>query len=139
MLQVSDESKQKQLEELRDYLLGCVLCLYQTTIAESHANTAATYTAGGVECSFSGYARIDLDNWGSISLTADYHALIQEQIRVFTFTSGGGQYVYGYFVLDADGDLAWAEENPAGPTYLDTPGNVYVVLPRYTTDSENEI
>jgi len=116
-----------------NYLDTCVLRLYSNNHTPTDADVVGDYT----ECTFPGYAPINMNVWTSAVLNADDKAEIEEPIQ--TFTAGAivtPQDVYGIYVTDAGGDLVYAELNPAGVVVMSVAGQTYSYLPRVTLASE---
>lgn len=117
------------LEETRALLLTCELCLYKN----DYTPTDATVIADLTEADFTGYARIDLDGWTAAFLNAANIAEMRETLRTFTATGGAtANTIYGYFILDAGGNLMAVQRNPAGGQVINGAGQVYPVWPRVT-------
>lgn len=89
------------------------------------------------EADFDSYAAITLNNWDAASLNPDDKAFTEEDVR--TWTMGGSSTpntVYGVYVTTAGGALLYAERNPAGGVLINTAGQTYSYLPRFTFVSE---
>ncbi len=83
------------------------LKLFTNDITPADTDTAATYT----EASGGGYAAKTLTN-GSWTITVandPSDAVYAEQVWTFTGPLTGSATIYGYFVVDADGTLIYAE------------------------------
>lgn len=84
-----------------------------------------------VQANFSGYASQATTTWGIPFIDVD-RGRMNEVIHDFVHNGGGvSNDIYGYYMLYADGSLAFAERNdlapvPVGPTVT------YSVLPTYT-------
>jgi hypothetical protein len=132
-LVISDVGKQDLLAPLASFLAAnAVLRLYQNNHVPVHSDTAASYT----EANFPGYASIPLTSWGSVYLSADFHAWIDEVLRTFTSTgSSPANTIYGYYVTKGSGDLLFAEIAAVAVT-INAAGQVYQVLPRFSLTSE---
>lgn len=88
------------------------------------------------ECDFTGYAQQQMTAWSDAVLTAAGRAQIEETARIFSLTGIGSQDVYGYYVVDNDGALLWAERDDDGPRTVDTTHPDIAVVPRFTFASE---
>ena len=105
--------------------------LFNTAHAPDPSDVPGTYTA--IEATFPGYARQTLENWTPALLIASGFA--QTEADVVTWTRGAGagtEDIFGYFVLDASGNLLWAESPPWAPVTIDTLGQQLAFLPRFS-------
>lgn len=81
------------------------------------------------------YARTNLSDWPASTIVAD-RASTTNDPQTFTHDGAGGDIdVYGYFIVDGDGDLVGAERDPAAPVTLSVAGSAYVVTPTLTNDN----
>jgi hypothetical protein len=97
-----------------------------TTPSASGGDTAATFT----EASGGGYAAITLSN-GSWTVSASggiEQAAYAQQTFTFTGALSGSASIYGYYVVDADNDLIFAERAAASFTPANN-GDTYKVTP----------
>lgn len=104
------------------------LKLFISNTTPADTDTAVTYT----EASGGGYAAKTLTN-GSFTVTPandPSDAVYAEQTWTFTGALSGSATVYGYFVIDADGVLQWAERLGAAFTPT-TNGDVLRVTPKF--------
>jgi len=110
--------------------INLTLKLFATNVTPSAtgADTAAAFTeaAGG------GYAAITLTNgagnWTQSAVGGIEQVAYAQQTFTFTGALTTNATIYGYYVVDADGELIWAEK--AGSTF--TPannGDTYKVTP----------
>lgn len=110
-------------------LTGSILRLFQNNYTPLDTDTAANFT----QATFTGYAAITLNTWGTPFTNGSNKAEVDEIIRTFTQTGVGvTNTVYGYYVTDGSGNLLWAERNPAGGVAMNAIGNTYTVLPKMT-------
>jgi hypothetical protein len=114
---------------------GSSLRAFQSNHAFNPADTAATYLA--IECTFTGYASITLNAWGSAYLNSANKAECDETVR--SWIAGGAglpQTVYGIFVLDASGNLLYSELFSGGGVSLVASGDQCNYQPRLTLESK---
>lgn len=119
------------LEALRTggLLDGAELCLFVSNHANNPADDTAAYTA--IEATFGGYARRTLSTWSAPAVLSGY-SISQCSPEVWMATGAGlPQSVWGIFVLDAGGDLLYAELDPDGATVLTAAGQTFSYLPRW--------
>lgn len=116
-------------------LNGASLCLYNTNHTPTPTDTASTFNA--IEATFGGYARITLNSWSAAFLNASNAAETDELVRVFTATGAGlPQSIFGVYVLDAGGNLLYAELIPTGPVVLSAAGQHFAYQAVFTDKSE---
>lgn len=86
---------------------------------------------------FSGYAGLqNLTSWASVTWI-DPRASSTHGDVVWTHSGGAtANDIYGYYVVDAAGNLAWAERNASAPVTISAAGQTYTVTPKYTRRSE---
>lgn len=84
------------------------LKLFATDVTPADTSTAGSFT----EASGGGYSSKTLSNgsWTVASANDPSDAVYAEQTFVFTGTLTTNGTIYGYFVVDADGVLVWAEK-----------------------------
>ena len=104
------------------------LKLFTSNTTPADTDTAATYTeaAGG------GYAAKTLTN-GSFTVTVGNDpsdAVYAQQTWTFTGALTGNATIYGYYVVDADGVLQWAERLGAAYTPANN-GDALNVTPKF--------
>lgn len=90
------------------------LKLFTNNVTPADTDTASTYT----EASGGGYAAKTLTNGSFTVNTANdpSDATYAEQTWTFSGALTGNATIYGYYVVDADGVLQWAERLPASFT-----------------------
>jgi len=116
-----------------ELLESAELCLFKN----DYTPIATTVLADFTEADFDGYARIVLSGWPAAALDANDKA--STELAAQTFTKSGAvtaNTIYGVFVLDDVGNLLYAERNPAGGVVINTAGQTYSYLPRFTDKSE---
>lgn len=86
---------------------------------------------------FSGYAGLqDLLSWATPTWISPRASSTHANV-VWTHNGGGTPNdIYGYYVVDSLGDLAWAERNASAPVTISAAGQTYTVTPKYTRRSE---
>lgn len=132
-LKIPYDSTLEFLDSLVANLLdGADLHLYSNNHAPANADVVGDYT----ECTFPGYAAINLTGWPSASLDASNRASVELALQTFT---GGTiitpEDIYGIYVTDAVGNLLYAELNPAGVVSMASNGQSFSYLPRFTFKS----
>jgi hypothetical protein len=111
-------------------LLNATLHLYVSNYTPVLADVAATYNA--IEAAFGGYAAQTITDWGA---AATVSAKAKTVAGNYTFTASGTGLpatVYGIYVLDASGNLLYAEKNPTGGVTLSSAGHTFSYQPAFT-------
>lgn len=88
---------------------------------------------------FSGYAAVGLANLISWTTPVWVTPRAESTHGNVVWTHNGGATsndIYGYYVVDEAGNLAWAERNATGPVTISVNGQTYTVTPKYTRRSE---
>lgn len=108
--------------------------LYQNNVSIVSGTTVLT---DFVEATFSGYGTgLVVGSWNA-STWVDPRAIADAAPLYWTHNGGAtSNLIYGYFVTDGGGLLAWAEVNPSGPITINAAGQTYAVIPRYSRRSE---
>lgn len=111
---------------------------YKIGLFKNNWTPANTDTIGAVTpCNFSGYA--GLQTFSSWTAAHWVSPRAQTEHADVTWSHNGGgtpNDIYGYYVVDGTGALAWAERNASGPVTISASGQIYVVSPVYTRRSE---
>lgn len=106
------------------------LRLYSNDVSPAAGSSTATFTevAGG------GYADIDLDPGDWTVTVADPSTAEQpQQTFTFTGTTNSPGTIYGYFVVNADDELMWAERfDPSVLPFSPINGSTVKITPRIT-------
>ena len=88
---------------------------------------------------FSGYSTVGLHTFSSWA-SATWNSPRAEATHAdVTWTHNGGgtsNDIYGYYVVDGSGNLAWAERYASAPVTLSGSGQSFTVSPKYTRRSE---
>jgi len=87
--------------------------------------------------SFSGYSGLrDMITWNTPVITGS-RAVMQHGELLWHHDGGPDvDMVAGYYVVDTDGTLVWAEVRSAGPVLMQSATDVYRLVPAYTIRSE---
>lgn len=106
------------------------LKLYSNNVTPGETDTAATYTvvAGG------GYTNItlDKDDW---TIAAEVASQAQKQFD-FTSATSAPTTIYGYYVVNSDNVLMWAERfNESILPFIPTNGSAIKITPRFEAAS----
>lgn len=124
MLKVVHPAMQRMLNEMAP-----VMAVSLHLFSNDYLATRNSVLGDFVECDFSGYAD-QAPAWDpAIQNGVEDVALAP----ALTFTAGAGitpQSVYGYFVLDDNGDLGWGETFEGGPTVMASEGQELKIFPK---------
>lgn len=90
-----------------------------------------------VPCNFSGYDGLhDMLTWNTAVMVGN-QAVAKQPERFWVHDGGAVQgYVYGYYVVDDEGELLWAERDPNGPVPMFYAGNLYRCVPTWSQQSK---
>ena len=122
------------LEKMKEILNTGIAKLFKNDKVPAAGDNAGDY----VEADFTGYASKALNNWGAAFTNGNGDAQTDETLKVWTQTGVATTCdVYGYYVVDGNGALLYAERNPAGVVAMDTNGKTYAVLFRFVARSMN--
>ena len=132
------QGKAESLASLDAYLTAAVAAGYQWGLYKNNFTPTEDSVIGDVTpANFSGYAGLqsfsswNAATWGSPRATATAADV------VWTHNGGGTPNdIYGYYVVDGSGALAWAERNAVAPVTISGAGQTYTVKPAYTRRSE---
>lgn len=112
--------------------VNLTLKLYATNVTPTQASVAGDFT----EATGGGYAALTLTNgsWTVTPANDPSDAVYAEQDFVFTGTLTTNSDIYGYYVVDADGVLIWAESLDS--TYTPTNnGDTLSITPKFQLSS----
>lgn len=132
-MKIPDGGLQKLVDKLfTAYGNTCVLKLFQNNITPAAGDAVGTYT----EATFAGYASSNCTGWTASTMASSTATTTADQ-KTFTRSSTGTvQNIYGYYVLDAGGNLLFAERDAAAPIPITNLGDSYLVTPKWTLKSE---
>jgi hypothetical protein len=82
---------------------------------------------------FSGYdGERDIGTW-SVPVIEGDRAIVRAAPIIWTYDGGvPSGYVWGYYVVDDDGELLWADKRPELPVAMVAAGQNYTVIPVMT-------
>jgi hypothetical protein len=126
------------LKTLDDQLAAFVSDGYQWGLYKNNWTPANGDTISAVTpCDFSGYAGLqNFAAWNAATWVSPRAEADADDV-VWTHNGGGtSNDVYGYYVVDGSGNLAWGERNAAAPVTISGAGQTYTVKPKYTRRSE---
>ncbi len=107
--------------------------LFQNNLVVSDTTVIGDF----VECDFHGYSYQVITGWAGPYRDAGTGAYTHAGI--IQWVADGGdlpQSIYGYYVTDESGVLAWCQNDPDAPYVLSAAGQVYVVVPYYDLASQ---
>lgn len=104
-----------------------VLALFTNNITPAETNVFDDYQEPGV---ISGYVRVNLsgNNWATTTDEIGVCAAIYNSYAEFNFVSA--VTVYGYFVINQDEQLLWAEKFTSGAISVPAGGGQILILPK---------
>lgn len=128
-LYIADDGLVRLLDVLASAFDGLRVGLFRETRVFAPGDTIADYLP--IECSFPGYVRQDITSWASATLAHENLAVTLGSLCTWTRAAGpGAEDVYGYFIVDSDGELLWAELVPTGPVTMTTAGQEFQLAPQ---------
>ena len=106
------------------------LKLYKTDVTPAEAHTAASYT----EMTGQGYAAKTLAraSWSIATATGVTTASYPQQ--TYTFTGGGPDTIYGYFVIETTSTVILGAEKFATSQVVQNNGDQILITPKITLD-----
>lgn len=113
------------------------VCLYQGNHIPAAGDTAATYTS--IEATFNGYVRVMINSavWPAPTLIGNgAFTLAPACTYTHSLVFDAGNTIWGYFVLNPAGNLAWAQLLPV-PIPVLLPGNLVTFQPQYSYLSQH--
>jgi hypothetical protein len=130
--------KAESLKSLDDYLAAAVADGYQWGLFKNNGTPNEDWTISDITpADFSGYAGLQaFSSWNAATWTSPRATATAADV-VWTHNGGGtSNDIYGYYVVDGAGALAWAERNAAAPVTISGSGQTYTVKPKFTRRSE---
>lgn len=119
-------------KRILDFLIANTLTLklFSNDITPSDTDVAASYT----EVSGGGYASKSLTSANWTVTQGDPSDATYNSVQTWTFSAaiGGSGIVYGYFIVDASGNLIWSERFSSSIT--PTVGSLVNVTPNIQAD-----
>jgi len=100
--------------------------LNSNNVSPSDTDTAGTYTETTVT---GGSAKTLTNGSWTVSITGNISQVLYAQ-QTWTFTANFGDTIYGYYVLDADSNLVWAEKLAAAFTPANN-GDQLLITPKF--------
>jgi len=114
-------------------LEGAFLRVFKNNYTPINTSVLGDFT----EADFDGYAEIELLGWSAAALNVDNKGETELAVQVFEMTGNTTpNTVYGIYVVSAANELLYAERNPAGGVLMNTAGQTYSYLPRFTAITE---
>jgi hypothetical protein len=111
------------------YMANWTIGLYALPTPFTPTSTASDFTSSANVPTFTGYSPQPLGPWSAAFLAG---AKVQKQAPLVVWTPGNTLNpgpVYGFYVLDAGGNLVGAQDNPAGPTVVGGTLQPFAVFP----------
>jgi hypothetical protein len=128
MLVPNDDGLLFLLDGMRQWINDepCKIKLYKNdyTPKQDGTDTVNDY----LEADFGGYSEKTLNNLGT-PVMKDGAAICLSPLLVWRRTSGSNT-IYGYYVVDGNGNLLWAERRPSGPRTIDAATPEYALQAR---------
>jgi hypothetical protein len=105
--------------------------LFKNDYTPADTDTIAAVTAAD----FGGYSGLqNLTGWGA-STWSSPDAVIAHAAKTWTADGTSSNTIYGYYVVDGAGNLAWAERRTDGGVSVGAAGQTYSVTPQFTRRS----
>lgn len=112
---------------------GLTIKLFQNDYTPVNTSVAGDFTVA----TFDGYSNQTLSGFSAAALNVDNKAQTVGDLVTWTKTAGAtSNTIYGYYVVTGGGALVYAERNPAGGVLVNTTGQTFSVLPRFTYKGE---
>lgn len=121
------------LQAMEGYLSACTIHLFRNDHVVTEDDTVLDY----LPANFHGYAPKPLNDWDLAYENPDDLGEKDHEFVVWTKLAAGlSCLIYGYYILDPDGELLLAERDPEGPVNMIATGQTYVVRPRLTLENK---
>lgn len=113
--------------------LGYKWGLFKNNWTPSENDTISAVTPAD----FSGYSGLQtFSSWNAATWNSPRAEATAADV-VWTHNGGAtANDIYGYYVVNGSGALAWAERNAAAPVTISGSGQTYTVKPKFTRRSE---
>lgn len=135
-LKVVKDETEKSLNDYAGTFAGAYkIGLYKNNWTPAEGDTISAVTPAD----FSGYSTVGLatfSSWASATFSTPRWTVTHADV---TWTHNGGgtsNDIYGYYVVDGSGNLAWAERYASAPVTLSGSGQSFTVSPKFTRRSE---
>jgi len=112
---------------------------YQAGLFQAEITLSPTLELADITpCDFSGYDGLrDLDQWPSSPDWIDPRAILEHPEIEWEHDGGAvSNPVFGFYVVDGDGLLAWVDTRSDGAVTVGVIGQTYTITPKYTRRSE---
>lgn len=125
------------LYSLDAYLAAVEGAGYQIGLYKNDWTPADTDTIAAVTpADFSGYSGlVTVTGWTAATWVSPRASSTADPV-LWSADGGSANVIYGYYVVDGSGALAWAERRTGGGVSVGEAGQTYTVTPKYTRRSE---
>lgn len=124
-------------KSLDAYLTAAVGSSYKMGLFKNNLTVSDDTVIGDiVPADFGGYSGLQNLTSFSASVWTAPRAVATSADITWTADGTSSNTIYGYYVVDGTGALAWIDKNASGPLTIGSPGQRYVVSPAYSRRSE---
>lgn len=125
------------LKSLDDWLAATEADSYKIGLFKNNWTPANGDTISAVTpADFGGYSGlVTLTNWTAATWVSPRAESTADDVT-WTADGSSANTIYGYYVVDGAGNLAWAERRTDGGVTIGSAGQTYTVTPKYTRRSE---
>ena len=110
-----------------------VLKLYRNDLTPGPATELGDFN----DANYSGYAAQEPENWTAPVDDGTGRAISEADTLTFTHNGGGvANNVYGYYVVNAGGDLLWCERFGTAPLVMASAADSFTLRPKLTLRSQ---